>query len=95
MRRQENSTDLSAHFSDIRAESRRLRSIIFRSLVLKAWRLIQMSDAPRIFRRQGNAATADSDPHTPSPSPGQREQQISASRSFLTEWSVRRVRTDG
>jgi hypothetical protein len=95
MRSQENSTDLSTHFSDIQAASRKLRSIIFRSLFRKVWRLIQVSDAPRICPRQGHAATADGDTRAPSPSNGQHERQIFASRSFLTEWSVRRVRTDG
>ena len=63
MRKKENSTDLSAHFSDIRAESGRLRSIIFRSLVLKAWRrffrkaaLLRATVASRRRRRARLAA---------------------------------------
>ena len=40
MRKEENSPDLSTHFSDVWAEGQRLRSIIFRSLVLKACRRI-------------------------------------------------------
>jgi hypothetical protein len=46
MRNEDNSTLLNAHFSDVWAESQRLRSIIFRSLVLKTWRRIFRKAAP-------------------------------------------------
>jgi hypothetical protein len=38
MRNEGNSTPLVMHSSDVWAESRRLHSIIFRTLVLKGWR---------------------------------------------------------
>jgi hypothetical protein len=53
MRKQENSTLLDAHFSDIWADAQRSRSILFASLVVKAWR--------QLF--QGNSTDSDR-PHS-------------------------------
>jgi len=70
MRNEDNSTLLAAHFSDVWADAQRSRSAIFKSLVLKAWRLIQTSDATPIWQRQAAVAAADSDGHATSASNG-------------------------
>lgn len=57
MRNEENSKSLVVHSSDVWAESRRLHSIIFRSLFLKAWRQLL-----RVQRRIFSA-----DPEAPTP----------------------------
>jgi hypothetical protein len=44
MRNEESSTPLVVHSSDVWAEYRKLRSIIFRSLALKAWRRLGRGD---------------------------------------------------